>query len=58
MLKKVREAKHMTQAQLAKKVGVTRQAIGLYESGVNKPSVEIAKAIGRELEFDWTKLYD
>lgn len=56
-LKAAREAKGMTQEQLAGKVGVTRQAIGNYEGGINRPSVDVAKAIGKELEFDWTLLY-
>lgn len=56
-LKAAREAKGMTQEQLAGKIGVTRQAIGQYETGITRPSVEVAKAIGKELEFDWTLLY-
>lgn len=56
-LKATREAAGMTQEQLAEKVGVTRQAIGQYETGVNRPSVDVAKAIGKELDFDWTLLY-
>lgn len=56
-LKETREAAGMTQEQLAEKVGVTRQAIGQYETGINRPSVDVAKAIGKELDFDWTLLY-
>jgi len=57
-LKAVREAKGVTQEQLAEKAGVTRQAIGNYETGANKPSVPVAKIIGETLGFDWTKLYE
>lgn len=57
-LRAVREAAGLTQEQLAEAIGVTRQAVGNYETGVHKPSVEVAKAIGQVLNFDWTKLYD
>lgn len=56
-LKEAREAAGMTQEQLAEKIGVTRQAVGQYETGINRPSVDVAKAIGKELDFDWTLLY-
>jgi len=56
-LRAKREAAGITQEQLAEKVGVTRQAIGQYETGINKPSVGVAKAIGDELDFDWTDFY-
>lgn len=56
-LKATREAAGMTQEQLAEKVGVTRQAIGQYETGINRPSVDVAKGIGEALNFDWTLLY-
>ena len=57
-LRAAREAKGLTQEALAEKAGVTRQAIGNYETGANRPSVEVAKVLGQELGFDWTKLYD
>lgn len=56
-LKAKREAAGITQEQLAEKVGITRQAIGQYETFVNRPSVSVAKAIGNELDFDWTEFY-
>lgn len=56
-LKEVREKAGVTQEQLAEKIGVTRQSIGSYENGVVRPSVDVAKAIGKELDFDWTLLY-
>lgn len=57
-LKAAREAKGMTQEQLSEKLGLTRQAIGSYENGISRPSVDTAKAIGKELGFDWTLLYE
>jgi putative transcriptional regulator len=53
-------AGEMTQAQLAEKVGVTRQTIVAIEQGRYSPSLEvafrIAHAFGRPLEevFRWT----
>lgn len=44
----------MTQEELAKKVGVTRQTIGLIEKGEYNPSlqlcVSIAKVLGKTLD--------
>lgn len=57
-LKEVREKAGVTQEQLAEKIGVTRQSIGSYENGIVRPSVDVAKAIGKELDFDWTLLYE
>lgn len=57
-LKTIREAKGITQEQLAEKVGLTRQAIGAIENGVNKPSVPVAKSIAQILDFDWTLFYE
>jgi len=57
-LKAMREAKGITQEQLADKVGVTRQAIGMIENGINKPSVPVAKSIAQVLEFDWALFYE
>lgn len=43
-----------TQAQLAKKIGVTRQTIGLIEKGQYNPSLQlciaIAKTLGKTLD--------
>jgi putative transcriptional regulator len=39
----------MTQEQLAKKVGVTRQTIGLIEKGEYNPSLQLCIAIAKEL---------
>ncbi len=53
-------AREMTQAALAEKVGVTRQTIVAIEQGRYSPSLEVAfrvaAAFGRPLEevFQWT----
>lgn len=57
-LQKKREAKKLTQEQLAQKVGISRQAISLIEVGINAPSVETAKKIAEVLEFNWTDFYE
>ena len=50
----------LTQAQLAEKVGVTRQTIGLIEKGHYNPSLKLCLAIARALnktldELFWTE---
>lgn len=57
-LKKVREAQHMTQDELAKHCGVVRQTISNIEVGMTKPSVELAKKIGSALGVDWVLFFD
>lgn len=55
LLKKRRIAKKMTQSQLAEKVFVGRTTISMIESNVNYiPSPQLAKLLGKELDFDWT----
>ena len=39
----------MTQEKLARKVGVTRQTIGLIEKGEYNPSLQLCIAIAKEL---------
>lgn len=39
----------MTQEQLARRVGVTRQTIGLIEKGEYNPSLQLCIAIAKEL---------
>jgi len=56
--KQAREDKGFTQEELAAKIGITRQHIGLIENGVVAPSVEVAKKIAAVLGFDWTRLYE
>jgi DNA-binding XRE family transcriptional regulator len=56
--KQTREDKGFTQEELAAKIGITRQHIGLIENGVVAPSVEVAKKLAAVLGFDWTRLYE
>ena len=56
--KQTREDKGFTQEELAAKIGITRQHIGLIENGVVAPSVEVAKKLAAVLGFDWTRFYE
>lgn len=47
----------MTQAEVAKQVGITQQMYGMIENGERRPSVKTAKKIARVLDFDWTLMY-
>ncbi|AKP68103.1 helix-turn-helix transcriptional regulator [Companilactobacillus ginsenosidimutans] len=49
-LKIARIEKDLNQAQLAEKVGVTRQTIGLIESGNYNPSLNLCIAICKTLD--------
>lgn len=54
VLKECREAKGLSQNQLARQVGCVRQTISMIERGINKPSVELAKRLADALEVHWT----
>ncbi len=47
----------LTQAQLAQKVGVTRQTIGLIEKGRYNPSLKLCLAIARALDKTLDQLF-
>ncbi|MDZ7773083.1 MAG: helix-turn-helix transcriptional regulator [Balneolaceae bacterium] len=49
-LKTARMEKDLTQEELAECVGVTRQTIGLIESGNYNPTLNLCVAICRELD--------
>lgn len=46
-IKELRQSKGLTQAELAKKVGVTRQAVSLYEKGQRKPKIETRQKLAK-----------
>lgn len=48
-LKMARMEKDLSQIELAKRVGVTRQTIGMIESGDYNPTLNLCVAICREL---------
>lgn len=47
----------ITQEQLAKKIGVTRQTIGLIEKGEYNPSLKLCIAIAKELNKTLEELF-
>ncbi len=62
-LKLARVENYLTQAELAEKVGVTRQTIGLIESGNYNPSlnlcISIAKTLNKTLnDIFWEDSHD
>ena len=46
----MRKIKHLTQEDIAEKVGVTRQAIAKWESGESEPSLDKCKLLAEVLE--------
>ena len=56
-LKEARIACHMTQEDLAKKVGVTKGAIGNYETEVSSPKEQILIRLMEVLNIDANYLY-
>ena len=56
-LKKLREGAEMTQEALARETGVIRQTISNIECGVSKPSVELAKRLGKVLSVYWPEFF-
>lgn len=44
-LKSLRKEKEITQENISKKLGVTRQCYALYEQGRREPSIEIIKKL-------------
>ena len=56
-LKLARVEHNLTQAQLAEKVGVTRQTIGLIENGRYNPTLNLCIAIARALDKTLNDLF-
>lgn len=56
-VKKYRLEKKMTQEELAKSVGVTRQTIGLIEQGEYNPSINLCISICKALEKKLDELF-
>lgn len=56
-VKFIRMKKGITQEHLAKKVGVTRQTIGLIEKGDYNPTLSLCIAIAKELNQTLDSLF-
>ena len=57
-LKELRTDKGYTQEELASKCDVLRTTISMIESGINKPSVELAKKLGEVFDVDWKGFFE
>lgn len=57
-IKERREDAGMTQAELADRVGVTRQTIRYVEKGEYNPSLELAWRIAREFDAEIEEIFD
>ena len=56
-LKLARVEKELSQAELAEKVGVTRQTIGLIEAGGSNPTLNLCIAICKALDKTLDQLF-
>lgn len=56
-LKLARIEKNLTQHELAERVGVTRQTIGLIEKGDYNPSLKLCSRIARALDKTLDQLF-
>ena len=57
-IKEIRKENHLTQAELAEKLGVTYQAVSKWENGKNIPDIEIMKQICKEYQIDINEFLD
>lgn len=51
-LKNLREQNYMSQGDLAKAIGVSRQCISKWELGINEPKIDKLVAIGNVFNID------
>lgn len=56
-LKELRARNNLTQVELAKQVGVTRQTIGFIEKGEFSPSVTLSLKLAKALDCDVNELF-
>lgn len=57
-VKELRMSKGLTQEQLAKECDVQRTTITMIELGENKPSVELAKKLGKIFGVEWAGFFE
>lgn len=57
-LKELRTEKGYTQEELASKCDILRTTISMIESGINKPSVDLAKKFGEIFNVDWKGFFE
>ena len=51
-LKELRTGRHLTQQQLADKIGVAKNTVSVYENGIRRPSYEVLEAISDYFNVD------
>ena len=54
----IRKSRKLTQQEVADLANVSRQAYSSYETGIRRPSPEVAIRLGAALDFDWTRFYE
>ena len=57
-IKELRTSKGLTQEQLANECGVRRTTITMIELGENKPSIELAKRLGKIFDVAWSDFFE
>jgi DNA-binding XRE family transcriptional regulator len=58
IIKRKREKLGIPQVELAKRLNVGRSAVCNYEKGTRLPRVDLARKIGKVLDFPWHKIYE
>lgn len=53
-----RNAKGLTQQDVADALGIPQTTYASYEVGIRAPKPKTAKKIAKVLKFDWTKFYE
>lgn len=56
-VKKIRKDKKISQSELAKRTGITRQTISLIEVGKYNPSLKLCIELAEELDTDLNSLF-
>lgn len=56
-IQKIRKDHHLTQEELAEKVGVSRAYMGYIEQGRNTPSLEVLEKIAKHLKTPLGELF-
>lgn len=57
-LVEIRKKLKLTQQQVAERAGMNRAYYTMIETGIRRPSPEVAMRLGKALEFDWTRFYE
>ena len=57
-LKSLREKHEWTQDQVAREAGISRSTYTNIETGRTRPSVSLAKKLGRLFEIEWTYFFE